>query len=75
VQLAAAITADGDEVGGVEHALGEAPPARDDDLVDDVRAVGDERFYGLIAAKAFGELIVRGLQRVAERLDGSDVAT
>ena len=74
MQLAAAVTADGDEVRRVEHVLGEVPPAREDDLVDDMRAVADERLDGLVAAKPLGELVVRGLQRVAERLDGPDVA-
>ena len=74
VQLAAAVTADCHEVGRVEHLLGEMHPARENDLVDDLGAARDERLDRVVAAEALAEPIVRGFERVAERLDGSDVA-
>ena len=49
-------------------------PAREDDLVDDVRSVGDERFDVLVAAKPLAELVVGYFQRIAKRLHGPDVA-
>ena len=74
MQLAAAVAPDRDEVGGVEHLGGEVDPAGEDDLVDDLRAPRDECLDGLVAAEPFAEQVTGGFQRIAERLDGSDVA-
>ena len=74
MQLAAAVAADGHEIRRGEHLRGEVDPAREDDLVDDLRAARHELLDGVVAAEALAELIIGGLESVAERLDGSDVA-
>jgi len=49
-------------------------PAREDDVVDDLRACRDERLYGFVVLEPLAEPLACGFECLAKRFDGRDVA-